>query len=246
MSDFQNNDPLIIGGVELHSRLFIGTGKYSNDALIPDVCASSGAQVITVAMRRVDKGGTGVMGHIPSSMRLLPNTSGARNAEEAVRLARLARAAGCGNWIKIEVISDTRHLLPDGYETRVGERGARLSGGQKQRIAIAGVIAMEPRCIVLDEPTAMLDPKGRQEVMETIRKLNRDYGITILLITHYMEEVIHADHVYVMDKGSVKMQGTPKEIFSQVEKLKELRLSVPQVTLLFCRSDRASPSAHLR
>mgnify|MGYP000630356350 FL=1 len=117
MSDFQNNDPLIIGGVELQSRLFIGTGKYSNDALIPDVCASSGAQVITVAMRRVEKGQQGIVGHIPSRMRLLPNTSGARTAEEAVRLARLARAAGCGDWIKIEVISDTRHLLPDGYET---------------------------------------------------------------------------------------------------------------------------------
>lgn len=117
MSDFQNNDPFIIGGVELQSRLFIGTGKYSNDALIPDVCASSGAQVITVAMRRVEKGRQGIVGHIPAHMRLLPNTSGARNAEEAVRLARLARAAGCGDWIKIEVISDTRHLLPDGYET---------------------------------------------------------------------------------------------------------------------------------
>ena len=111
------SDKLVIGGVELDSRLFIGTGKYSNDALIPAVCEASASQVITVAMRRVDRNGTGVMGHIPSSMRLLPNTSGARNAEEAVRLARLARAAGCGNWIKIEVISDTRHLLPDGYET---------------------------------------------------------------------------------------------------------------------------------
>ena len=111
------SDKLVIGGVELDSRLFIGTGKYSDDALIPAVCEASASQVITVAMRRVDRNGTGVMGHIPSSMRLLPNTSGARNAEEAVRLARLARAAGCGNWIKIEVISDTRHLLPDGYET---------------------------------------------------------------------------------------------------------------------------------
>ena len=113
----QQTDKLVIGGVELESRLFIGTGKYSDDALIPAVCEASASQVITVAMRRVDKGGTGVMGHIPSSMRLLPNTSGARSAEEAVRLARLARAAGCGDWIKIEVISDTRHLLPDGYET---------------------------------------------------------------------------------------------------------------------------------
>lgn len=110
-------DPFIIGGAELQSRLFIGTGKYGNDALIPEVCEASGAQVITVAMRRVEKGQKGIVSHIPEYMRLLPNTSGARNAEEACRLARLAQAAGCGNWIKIEVISDNRHLLPDGYET---------------------------------------------------------------------------------------------------------------------------------
>ncbi len=109
-------DSLIIGGVELTSRLFIGTGKYGDDSLIPEVCRASGAQVITVAMRRVDSGGRGVMGHIPGGMRLLPNTSGARTAQEAVRLARLARAAGCGDWIKIEVISDTRYLLSDGSE----------------------------------------------------------------------------------------------------------------------------------
>ena len=118
----------------------------------------------------------------------------------------------------------------------------RLSGGQKQRVsiagvlkqrvAIAGILAMHPKCIILDEPTAMLDPNGRKEVIRAVRALNDVEGITVILITHYMEEVIHADHVYVMDKGSVKMQGTPKEIFSQVEKLKELRLSVPQVTLL--------------
>lgn len=113
----RESDKLSIGGVELDSRLFIGTGKYGDDALIPAVCEAGAAQVITVAMRRVDASGSGVMGHIPPSVRLLPNTSGARNAEEAVRLARLARAAGCGNWIKIEVIADTRHLLPDGYET---------------------------------------------------------------------------------------------------------------------------------
>ncbi len=117
------NDPFIIGGVTLTSRLFIGTGKYGADSLIPAVAEASGAEVITVAMRRVDKQGEsqaasqGIMGHIPAHMRLLPNTSGARTADEAVRLARLARAAGCGDWIKIEVISDTRHLLPDGYET---------------------------------------------------------------------------------------------------------------------------------
>lgn len=108
----------------------------------------------------------------------------------------------------------------------------RLSGGQKQRVSIAGVLAMHPKCIILDEPTAMLDPNGRKEVIRAVRALNDVEGITVILITHYMEEVIHAEHVYVMDKGSVKMQGTPKEIFSQVEKLKELRLSVPQVTLL--------------
>ena len=108
----------------------------------------------------------------------------------------------------------------------------RLSGGQKQRVSIAGVLAMHPKCIILDEPTAMLDPNGRKEVIRAVRALNDVEGITVILITHYMEEVIHADHVYVMDKGSVKMQGTPKEIFSQVEKLKELRLSVPQVPLL--------------
>ena len=108
----------------------------------------------------------------------------------------------------------------------------RLSGGQKQRVSIAGVLAMHPKCIILDEPTAMLDPNGRKEVIRAVRALNDVEGITVILITHYMEEVIHADHVYVMDKGSVKMQGTPKEIFSQVENLKELRLSVPQVTLL--------------
>lgn len=112
-----DNDSLVIGDVVLKSRLFIGTGKYGNDALIPAVAEASGAEVITVAMRRVEPGQKGVMAHIPAHMRLLPNTSGARTAEEAVRLARLARAAGCGNWIKIEVISDTRHLLPDGYAT---------------------------------------------------------------------------------------------------------------------------------
>lgn len=108
----------------------------------------------------------------------------------------------------------------------------RLSGGQKQRVSIAGVLAMHPKCIILDEPTAMLDPSGRKEVIRAVRALNDVEGITVILITHYMEEVVHADRVYVMDKGRVEMQGTPKEIFSQVEKLKSLRLSVPQVTLL--------------
>lgn len=108
----------------------------------------------------------------------------------------------------------------------------RLSGGQKQRVSIAGVLAMHPKCIILDEPTAMLDPSGRKEVIRAVRALNEVEGITVILITHYMEEVVYADKVYVMDKGHVEMQGTPKEIFSQVDKLKSLRLSVPQVTLL--------------
>lgn len=108
----------------------------------------------------------------------------------------------------------------------------KLSGGQKQRVSIAGVIAMHPKCIILDEPTAMLDPKGRKEVIRAVRALNDVERITVILITHYMEEVIYADKVYVMDKGKVTLQGTPKEVFSEVERLKELRLDVPQVTLL--------------
>ena len=108
----------------------------------------------------------------------------------------------------------------------------KLSGGQKQRVAIAGVMAMHPKCIVLDEPTAMLDPNGRKEVLEAVRELNRKEKVTVILITHYMEEVIHADRVYVMDSGNVVMQGNPKEIFSQVDTLKKYGLDVPQVTLL--------------
>ena len=124
----------------------------------------------------------------------------------------------------------------------------KLSGGQKQRVAIAGVMAMQPECIVLDEPTSfldirhkielldilqeMLDPNGRKEVLRAVRKLNEEKGVTVILITHYMEEVVFADRVFVMDNGKLVMQGTPREIFSEVEKLKELRLDVPQVTLL--------------
>lgn len=117
------------------------------------------------------------------------------------------------------------------YEYR-GHSPNKLSGGQKQRVAIAGIMAMKPKCIVLDEPTAMLDPNGRKEVLKTVRKLNRAEKITVLLITHYMEEVIHADKVIVMDKGKIVMQGTPREIFAQVDALKKYRLDVPQVTLL--------------
>lgn len=108
----------------------------------------------------------------------------------------------------------------------------KLSGGQKQRVAIAGVVAMEPDCIVLDEPTAMLDPNGRKEVLKTAHLLNRKKGVTIILITHYMEEVVDADKVFVMDNGRIVMEGTPREIFSQVDTLKKYRLDVPQITLL--------------
>ncbi len=108
----------------------------------------------------------------------------------------------------------------------------RLSGGQKQRVAIAGVMAMEPECIVLDEPTAMLDPNGRKEVIETVRQLNQEKKVTVILITHYMDEVVHADKVYVMDDGKIVLSGTPREVFSQVDYLKQLRLDVPQVTEL--------------
>lgn len=108
----------------------------------------------------------------------------------------------------------------------------KLSGGQKQRVAIAGIIAMEPKCIILDEPTAMLDPNGRKDVINTVKELNEKKGVTIVLITHYMDEVVNADKVFVMDKGKIVMQGGPREIFSQVELLKHYHLDVPQVTLL--------------
>ncbi len=108
----------------------------------------------------------------------------------------------------------------------------KLSGGQKQRVSIAGVLAMHPKCIVLDEPTAMLDPSGRKEVIRALRALNDVEKVTVILITHYMEEIIHANKVFVMDEGKIALQGTPREIFSQVERLKNLRLDVPQVTLL--------------
>ena len=108
----------------------------------------------------------------------------------------------------------------------------KLSGGQKQRVAIAGVVAMEPKCIVLDEPTAMLDPVGRKEVLKTVQKLRKQKHVTVILITHYMEEVVDADRIFVMDHGRIVMEGTPKEVFSRVEELKSLRLDVPQVTIL--------------
>ena len=121
----------------------------------------------------------------------------------------------------------------DGRDTKdPNELWNKLSGGQKQRVAIAGVIAMEPKCIVLDEPTAMLDPNGRKEVIEAVEQLREEKNVTVILITHYMEEVIDADQVFVMDEGHVVMHGTPKEIFSRVDELKKYRMDVPQVTML--------------
>ena len=108
----------------------------------------------------------------------------------------------------------------------------KLSGGQKQRVAIAGVVAMKPRCIIMDEPTAMLDPVGRREGIKTAKELNEKEGVTIILITHYMEEAVDADKVFVMDQGKIVMEGTPREVFSQVEKMQSLRLDVPQATEL--------------
>ena len=130
-------------------------------------------------------------------------------------------------WERVE-----RSLKSVGMLQYRGHSPNKLSGGQKQRVAIAGVMAMEPKCIVLDEPTAMLDPSGRKEVLDAVETLNREKGVTVILITHYMEEVTGADKVYVMDHGRVVMQGTPRQIFSRVEELKSYRLDVPQVTLL--------------
>ncbi len=125
-----------------------------------------------------------------------------------------------------------KSLSAVGMEAYRSDSPNKLSGGQKQRVAIAGIIAMQPKCIILDEPTAMLDPIGRKDVIHTIKELNKTKGVTIVLITHYMEEVVDADKVFVMDRGKVVLQGTPKEIFSKVESLKEYHLDVPQVTLL--------------
>lgn len=119
-----------------------------------------------------------------------------------------------------------------GLADRANDYPDQLSGGQKQRVAIAGVVAMEPKCIVLDEPTAMLDPNGRKEVIEAVEQLRKEKNVTVILITHYMEEVIDADQVFVMDEGHVVMHGTPKEIFSRVDELKKYRMDVPQVTML--------------
>ena len=125
-------------------------------------------------------------------------------------------------------MTEYRHHLPN-----------KLSGGQKQRVAIAGILAMKPKCIVLDEPTAMLDPNGRKEVIATITKLNKEEHVTVILITHYMDEVIGADKVFVMDEGKVVLSGTPREVFSKVEHLKALRLDVPHTTELAFELEKA-------
>ena len=138
---------------------------------------------------------------------------------------------------EIRVRVDEALKAVDMYEHRL-KAPYKLSGGQKQRVAIAGIIAMQPDCIVLDEPTAMLDPKGREEVLHTITKLNREQGITIVMITHYMEEAVHADRVYVIDNGRILTEGTAPEVFSQVELMKKHRLDVPQATEL-CHKLRA-------
>ena len=130
-------------------------------------------------------------------------------------------------WVRVEEALRAVGMLE--YRTHSPNK---LSGGQKQRIAIAGIMAMKPKCIMLDEPTAMLDPSGRREVIKTLHELNEKENVTVLLITHYMDEVIGADKVIVMDGGKIVMQGTPREVFSQVEKLKSYRLDVPQVTEL--------------
>lgn len=135
---------------------------------------------------------------------------------------------------EIRIRVDEALKAVDMYEYRT-HAPFKLSGGQKQRVAIAGIIAMQPQCLVLDEPTAMLDPKGRDEVMATIKKLNKEKGITIVLITHYMDEAVQADRVIVMDDGAVLVEGTPHEVFSQVELLKRHRLDVPQATELMYR-----------
>ena len=130
-------------------------------------------------------------------------------------------------WVRVEEALRAVGMLE--YRTHSPNK---LSGGQKQRVAIAGIMAMKPKCIVLDEPTAMLDPNGRKEVIKTLHELNAKENVTVLLITHYMDEVIGANRVIVMDEGKIVMQGTPREVFSQVEKLKSYRLDVPQVTEL--------------
>lgn len=145
-----------------------------------------------------------------------------------------------GKWNVAEADQKARALLKRvGLEEKADVYPGKLSGGQKQRVAIAGILAMKPKCIVLDEPTAMLDPNGRKEVIATITKLNKEEHVTVILITHYMDEVIGADKVFVMDEGKVVLSGTPREVFSKVEHLKALRLDVPHTTELAFELEKA-------
>lgn len=165
------------------------------------------------------------MGMVFQHFNLYPHLSVLQNLTLAPRLVKGRKGD--------ELQAQAMELLSKvGLADRADEMPGRLSGGQKQRVAIAGVMAMKPQCIVLDEPTAMLDPNGRREVIKTVHELNRQEGITVLLITHYMEEVIDADRVVVIDGGHVVMDGTPKEVFSRVKELKKYSLDVPQVTEL--------------
>lgn len=162
------------------------------------------------------------VGFVFQEFNLIEKFSVYENVELALKMQREERCEE-----KVALALETVGL--SGYEKR---SVSELSGGQKQRVAIAGVVAMHPKCIVLDEPTAMLDPNGRKEVIRAVRALNQVEKVTAILITHYMEEVIYADKVIVMDDGKIVMQGTPFEIFAQVDTLKKYRLDVPQVTLL--------------
>lgn len=158
---------------------------------------------------------------------LFPHMSVEQNIGYALKIRKRPKAE-----IREEVKKMLELVQLEGYQRR---KPAELSGGQKQRVAIAGIIAMETKCIVLDEPTAMLDPRGRAEVMETIQRLNREKGITIVLITHYMDEAVQAGRVVVMDEGEILRDGTPRQVFSDVEFLKRHDLDVPQATELSYR-----------
>ena len=206
--------------------------KVLEDVNIGDSIAVNGV-CLTVTSYTADEFTVDVM---PETLRC--TNLGSLKPESRVNLERAMAANGRFGPENIGVPTDEIWQRVEKSLKAVGMYGFRkaspskLSGGQKQRVAIASIVAMKPKCIVLDEPTAMLDPIGRKEVIETLRELNRKEGVTIILITHYMEEVIDADRIYVMDEGKLVMQGTPRQIFSQVDRLKELRLDVPQVTEL--------------
>ena len=164
------------------------------------------------------------IGFVFQSYNLIPHQSVLANVELALTISGIGKSERRRR--------ATEALEKVGLGKQLHKRPSQMSGGQKQRVAIAGVIAMEPKCIVLDEPTAMLDPNGRKEVISAVEKLRREKNVTVILITHYMEEVVDADQVFVMDDGRIVMHGTPREIFSRVDELKKYRMDVPQVTML--------------